>query len=99
MINTYENVKIVHIDCPLQKLIERDTKGLYKRAFLPKGHPDRVPNLTGINDDYEAPVQPDLYINTDENNLEKCVRTFSSFIVNNHFETQHKYHNTVTISA
>lgn len=96
LVNTYENVKIVHIDCPLKKLIERDTKGLYKRALLPAGHPQKIYNLTGINDDYEIPVNPDLYINTDESNLEMCVNALSSFVFNNHFKTQQEYLNTVT---
>jgi adenylylsulfate kinase len=93
---TYENVKIVHVDCPVQKLIERDTKGLYKKALLPAGHPDKIYNLTGINDDYEKPVNPDLYINTYENNLETCVHILSSFIFNHHFKTPRKYPNTIT---
>ena len=37
--NSYERVKTVFVDCPLEELIQRDTKGLYKRAFLPEGHP------------------------------------------------------------
>src|SRR6201986_3626552 len=63
---TYKNVKVVHVDCDIDVLIKRDTKGLYKRALLPEGHPDKLPNLTGINDPFEAPVSPDLYVNTDK---------------------------------
>ncbi|MFW0718310.1 adenylyl-sulfate kinase [Pedobacter sp. N23S346] len=59
------NVKTVWIDCQMNTLIERDTKGLYRKALLPQGHPDKIMNLTGVNDVYERPVNADLYINTD----------------------------------
>jgi adenylylsulfate kinase len=86
LINLYNNVKIVHIDCPLNELIERDTKGLYKRALLPDEHPDKIRNLTGVNDQYEVPLKPDLYINTHQNSLPRCIHILTSFIVNNHYK-------------
>jgi adenylylsulfate kinase len=33
--------------------------------LLPEEHPDKIFNLTGVNDVYEKPIQADLYINTD----------------------------------
>src|ERR1700761_2596598 len=33
----YERVKTVFINCNIDTLTKRDTKGLYKRAFLPDG--------------------------------------------------------------
>jgi len=80
LIKTYEQVKIVYIDCPLDRLIERDTKGLYKRAFLPPEDPQRIPNLTGVNDPFERPANPDLYINTDILTIEQCTLKITSFI-------------------
>ena len=58
------DIKTVWINCDLAVLINRDTKGLYKRALLPHDHPDKLDNLTGVNDDYDVPVNPDLVINT-----------------------------------
>lgn len=55
---------VVYIKCSLDVLIERDTKGLYKRALLPGGHPDKLSNLTGVNDRYDIPALPDLTIDT-----------------------------------
>jgi len=95
LVNTYYNVKIVHIDCPTNKLIERDTKGLYKKALLPEGHPDKINNLTGINDTYEVPVNPDLYVNTSENDLNTCVNMLSSFIESYHRKVQRPQFNVV----
>src|SRR4051812_47337537 len=57
-------VKTVWINCAIDVLIERDTKGLYKRALLPENHPDKLNNLTGANDDYDLPLACDLIINT-----------------------------------
>lgn len=57
-------VKTVWINCSITVLIERDTKGLYKRALLPENHPEKLNNLTGINDDYDLPSTCDLIINT-----------------------------------
>ena len=59
-------VKTVWINCAIEVLIKRDTKGLYKRALLPENHPDKLNNLTGINDDYDFPLACDLVINTHE---------------------------------
>ena len=100
LMNRYDNVKVVHIDCPIQKLIERDTKGLYKRALLPSGHPDKIHNLTGVNDVYEIPCNPDLYINTANNGLQKSVYLLSSFIIENHYYPDHVFLNNIAqISA
>jgi adenylylsulfate kinase len=85
LIDNYDNVKVVHIDCPVNQLINRDTKGLYKRALLPTGHPDKINNLTGVNDNYDVPAKPDLYINTNEKSLQKCVDDFTFFIMNHQY--------------
>ena len=58
------DAQTVWINCPLPVLIQRDTKGLYRRAGLPEGDPQRVSNLTGVNDIYEAPLHPALTIHT-----------------------------------
>lgn len=49
----------VHVDCPLQTLIERDAKGLYAKALA-----GSLPRFTGISDPYEAPLHPEIYINS-----------------------------------
>lgn len=79
----YNNVKTVYLDCPLNILIIRDTKGLYKRANLPAGHPQKVFNLTGIDDRFDIPVNPDLYINTGTKNIEESADEIFDFITGN----------------
>lgn len=77
----YLQVKTVHIDCSIQTLRQRDTKGLYLRAFLPDDHPEKISNLTGINDPFDIPVDPDLYINTDIYSVSDCHIMLVKFIL------------------
>jgi adenylyl-sulfate kinase len=51
----------VFVDVPLEVLIERDTKGLYKKALA-----GEIKGFTGIDDPYEAPLDPELVIHTDK---------------------------------
>lgn len=81
--NAYPNVKTVFVDCSVEKLIERDTKGLYKRALLPEGHPDKIYNLTGINDQFDIPESPDLYLNTGNLDIQECTSLLHEFILTN----------------
>jgi adenylylsulfate kinase len=78
---TYAGVKIIHIDCPVEKLMVRDTKGLYKRSLLPANHPDKIFNLTGVNDQFDVPHDPDLYINTDMYTIEESTNVLLDFIM------------------
>lgn len=61
---TYPDVKTIYIKCDLKELINRDTKGMYARALLPDGHASKIYNLSGVNDPFEIPTDPDLTIET-----------------------------------
>jgi len=58
----------VHMSCPLEVLIERDVKGLYKKALA-----GEVAHFTGINDPYEPPSAPELTICSDRETPEEGV--------------------------
>ena len=49
----------VHVDTPLKVAEERDVKGLYKKARA-----GQLKNFTGIDSPYEAPVNPEIRIDT-----------------------------------
>jgi bifunctional enzyme CysN/CysC len=49
----------VYVSTSLEVCEERDVKGLYKQARSGK-----IPNMTGINSPYEAPVEPEYEVNT-----------------------------------
>ena len=49
----------VFVDCELEALIQRDPKGLYRRALA-----GEIEKFSGVSDPYEAPEKPDIYINS-----------------------------------
>jgi adenylyl-sulfate kinase len=49
----------VYMDCPLEVLIERDAKGLYRKAIA-----GEISHFTGISDPYEPPSSPELTIHS-----------------------------------
>ena len=75
------NASIVWINCDLQSLIERDTKGLYKRALLPDGNQEKVYNLSGINAEYEEPENAELIISTDLQTVNQSITLLQQFVV------------------
>jgi adenylylsulfate kinase len=77
----YPNVRTVWVNCPLEVLRQRDTKGLYRRAALPDSHPDKLSNLTGVNDPFEPPQTPDLVLNTHEETLEQSAKRLLEFVL------------------
>lgn len=57
----------VFIDTPLEVCESRDPKGLYKKAR--KGE---IKHFTGIDSEYQAPVQPDIHVKTADKSIEEC---------------------------
>jgi len=49
----------VYVECPLDVLVERDVKGLYRKALA-----GELPNFTGVSDPYEPPLNPEVTVNT-----------------------------------
>jgi adenylylsulfate kinase len=75
------DTKTVWIRCNIPVLIKRDTKGLYKRALLHDDHPDKIFNLTGVNDTYETPSSPDLLIDTSIETAAESIQKFYEFLI------------------
>ncbi|MGY6663155.1 MAG: sulfate adenylyltransferase subunit CysN [Glycocaulis sp.] len=55
----------VFVDAPLELCIERDPKGLYKKAQA-----GEIKNFTGFDSPYEAPETPELHLRTGEMSAE-----------------------------
>ncbi len=55
----------VFVECPLAICEERDTKGLYKKARA-----GEIKEFTGISAPYEAPLSPEVTVNTGDLSLE-----------------------------
>jgi adenylyl-sulfate kinase len=56
----------VYVECPLDTLVERDVKGLYKKALA-----GEIANFTGVSDPYEAPLNPEIVVRTSEQTPEE----------------------------
>ncbi len=72
---------VIYVKCALELLIERDTKGLYKRALLPATDPQKLHNLSGVNDRYDEPLHPDLTIDTGAEAVDVAARRCFEFII------------------
>lgn len=75
------NSQLIYIKCDLQTLIERDPKGLYKRALLPEGQSGRIDQFTGISDVFEIPQEPAITIDTANTSVEECIAQLKVFIL------------------
>ncbi|MEB3274765.1 MAG: adenylyl-sulfate kinase [Prochlorothrix sp.] len=59
----------VYVNAPLQVCEDRDVKGLYKRARA-----GEIKQFTGIDDPYEAPLNPEIECRTDLETLEESTQ-------------------------
>ncbi|MGW1455536.1 adenylyl-sulfate kinase [Salegentibacter agarivorans] len=59
----------VFVNTSLETCEERDVKGLYKKARA-----GEIKNFTGIDSPYEKPLNPDIEINTERENLEEAAQ-------------------------
>lgn len=78
---THPFVRTVYVSCPLPVLKKRDVKGLYRRALLPEGHPERLEHFTGISDPYQIPPDPDLTLQTNVESLETSAGRLVAYIL------------------
>jgi adenylyl-sulfate kinase len=58
----------IYVRCPLDVLVERDTKGMYQRAL----HGD-IDHFTGVSDPYEEPPRPDVVVDTNTETIDESV--------------------------
>ena len=55
----------VYVDCPTEKLIERDSTGRYKKALS-----GEIPNFIGITEPYEPPASAEVVLHSDQESVE-----------------------------
>lgn len=58
----------VYCSCPLDVVVERDVKGLYKKALA-----GEIENFTGVSDPYEEPLNAEVVVHTNSESLEESV--------------------------
>jgi adenylyl-sulfate kinase len=59
-----------YVECPLETLIERDVKGLYKKALA-----GEIESFTGVSDPYEPPPNPEITVNSASQTVEESLTT------------------------
>ncbi|MNW37166.1 Adenylyl-sulfate kinase [compost metagenome] len=72
----------VFVDAPLSELVERDVKGLYKKAIA-----GEIKSFTGVNDPYERPNNADLVLRTDLETVEQCAMKVVALLEQRHYIT------------
>jgi sulfate adenylyltransferase/3'-phosphoadenosine 5'-phosphosulfate synthase len=56
----------IFVRTPMEVLLERDVKGMYKKAMA-----GEIQNFTGVNDPYEEPENPELILDTASETIEE----------------------------
>jgi len=59
----------VFVRCPLDVLVQRDTKGLYAKALR-----GEIAQFTGVSDPYEEPLAAEVVVDTDIESVEESTR-------------------------
>lgn len=67
----------VFVDAPLEECERRDPKGLYAKARR-----GELPNFTGVDSRYEAPLNPEVRLDTVGLSAGQCVDQLVSFLRN-----------------
>tara|TARA_Y100000588_G_scaffold394209_1_gene513517 strand:- start:1335 stop:1982 length:648 start_codon:yes stop_codon:yes gene_type:complete len=57
----------VFVDTPLEVCEQRDPKGLYKKARA-----GEIKHFTGIDSEYQAPLNPEIHLKTEKLSIEAC---------------------------
>jgi len=73
-----DNFIEVFIDCPLDICMERDIKGLYKKAINKE-----INDFTGISSPYEKPENPELVIDSGKMSVEQATEYILKYLQNN----------------
>ena len=75
-----ENYSEIYVKASIDACIERDVKGLYKKALA-----GEIPNFIGIAEEnpYEEPENPELTLDTENETVEESVKKVLDFIANN----------------
>lgn len=66
----------VYVSTPIEECERRDVKKLYQKA-----REGEIPNFTGVNSPYEAPVDPDIAIDTSNKSVDECVEEILGIIM------------------
>ena len=72
-----DNFIEIFIDTSIEECMNRDIKGLYKKA-----KEGTITNLSGYNAPYEMPLNPDIHIKTEGRTIDECAQKIWNEIEN-----------------
>ena len=78
----------VFVDTPLEVCEERDVKGLYARARA-----GDIKNFTGIDDPYEAPIEPEVHLKTVDVTPKENARQIIDYLIEVGYLQAFNHHN------
>ena len=70
-----ENFVEVYARCPVEKCIERDVKGMYKKALA-----GEIKGFTGVDDPFDEPESPEVICDTDKETPEESTQKIVEFL-------------------
>ncbi len=65
----------VYVKCPVNVCVERDPKGMYKKAIN-----GEIKEFTGISAPYEEPENPEIILETDKESIEESARKVINYL-------------------
>lgn len=65
----------IFVRTPMEVLLERDVKGMYKKAMA-----GEIQNFTGVNDPYEEPLNPELVLDTAAETIDQSAQRVISLL-------------------
>ncbi len=71
-----------YIKCSLEVCEKRDAKGMYKKA-----REGKIKNFTGIDDEYDVPKNPEIVVDSENQNLDEDVKHIINYLRTKKFMT------------
>jgi adenylyl-sulfate kinase len=74
---TSERFIEIYVECPLAVCEQRDPKGMYRKA-----RQGELPDFTGIDSPYEAPLNPEIILPADKMSIDACAAAVVAYLLN-----------------
>src|SRR5919109_270049 len=81
--NMNNNFYEVYVKCSLETCIRRDPKGLYKKALS-----GEIKDLTGLQDPYEEPENPEISVDTERQTVEESANVILKSVLQTHADVK-----------
>lgn len=75
----------IYVECSIEKLAQRDVKGLYKKALA-----GEIPQFSGVSDPYEPPINPEIKVSSETETVEQSLVKILNYLEQNNYIPQVK---------